>query len=196
MRTILCWLLTAIAVCTAYAKEPVMNTLIGKKVAIVIAFRDFRDEEFSQPFSRLTKEGATVTVASSHKGTAEGMLGKQVKIETLISDLVATNFDAIVFVGGGGAQEYFDSAAAHRLAKTAIQNGKVVGAICVAPAILANAGVLQGKIATGFPSILPILRKGGAQVSKEPVARDGLIVTANGPQSADKFAATLTEALK
>lgn len=196
MRTMMLWVLTILIAGPMYGKEPVMNALTGKKVAIIIAFRDFRDEEFSQPFNLLTQEGATVTVASSHKGTAEGMLGKQVKVETLVSDLVATNYDAIVFVGGGGAQEYFNNAIAHQLAKSAIQHGKVVGAICVAPAILANAGILQGKPATGFPSIIPILRKGGARISSAPVVRDSLIVTANGPQSAAMFAATLTEALK
>ncbi len=170
--------------------------LSGKKVAIVIAFQNFRDEEFIQPFIHLAQAGAAVTVASSRRGTAEGMLGKQVKVEHLVSELAATNFDAIVFVGGVGAEEYFNNPAAHQLACDAMKYGKVVGAICVAPAILAHAGVLTGKQVTGFSSILPELRKAGAKVSPAPVVRDGKLVTADGPQSAAQFAATLIEALK
>lgn len=197
MNRILRLVLTILAIGTACGKELAMNAnLSGKKVAIIIAFHDFRDEEFVQPFVRLTQAGARVTVASSRRGTAEGMLGKTIKVEYLVADLAATNFDAIVFVGGGGAQEYFDNPAAHQLARDALQQGKVVGAICVAPAILAHADLLKGKQVTGFPSILPDLRKAGATVNQTPVVRDGTLVTADGPQSATPFAAALIEALK
>lgn len=196
MPAILPWVLTILMIGTASGKEPAMNSLSGKKVAIIIAHKDFRDEEFAQPYTVLSGAGATVTVASSKSGTAQGMLGKRVEVQHLLKDLDAANFDAVIFIGGVGAQEFFKEPAAHKLARDATSQGKVVGAICIAPAILAHAGVVEGKQATGFPSILPDLRKAGAKVVAQPVVQDGKLITADGPASAAKFAATLLEALK
>lgn len=197
MNWIAACVLTATVAVTGLGKERNMNaSLSGKQVVIIIAFQDFRDEEFTQPFIHLTQAGATVTVASSRRGTAEGMLGKHVKIEHLVTELAAANFDAFIFVGGGGAEEYFDSPVVHTLVREAMRQGKVIGAICVAPAILARAGVLAGKQVTGFPSILPDLRKAGARVDPKPVVRDGTLVTADGPQSATRFATALIEAMQ
>jgi len=177
-------------------KEPDVKMLAGKNIVMVIAYRDFRDEEFFKPYAALTEAGATVIVASSQLGKAKGMLGKPVEVNTLIGDVVASNSDAIVFVGGSGAQEYFNSPVAHRLAQDAVFLKKVLGAICVAPATLANAGVLKGKQVTSFPSVKPVLGKAGALVKNQPVVRDGLLITADGPQSAGEFAAALVEALR
>lgn len=198
MPSLFAWMLTALMIGTAFGKEPDMNTntLAGRKVAIIIAHQDFRDEEFSHPFTVLSGAGALVTVASSRTGTASGMLGKRVEVKHLLKELDAVNFDAIVFVGGPGAQEYFNDPTAHQLARRATELGKVVGAICIAPAILAHAGVVEGKQATGFSSILPDLRKAGAKVTATPVVRDGKLITADGPAAAAKFAATLLEALQ
>lgn len=179
-----------------FGKEADVKTLAGKKIVMIIAFRDFRDEEFFVPFSALKEAGAEVIVASSHEGKAKGMLGKTADVNTLLGDVAATNFDAVVFVGGSGAQEYFNSLTAHRLAQDAVSNQKVLGAICIAPETLANAGVLKGKKVTGFPSIIPVLGKAGALVQKQPVVRDGSLITADGPQSASGFASALLEALK
>ena len=172
-----------------------MKTLSGNKIVMIVAYRDFRDEEFDKPFAALTEAGASVTVASSQRGTAIGMLGKHVEVNRLIGDIAASSFDAVVFIGGAGAKEYFDDPLAHRIARDAVAMGKPLGAICIAPAILANAGVLKGKQAACFPSVTPILEKAGALVQKKPVVRDGKLFTADGPQSAGSFAAALFEAL-
>lgn len=186
----------AVMIGSVYGKEPDVKTLSEKKVVMVIAFRDFRDEEFFKPFSALTDAGAEVRVASSQLGKAKGVLGKTVEVNALIGDIVVSQFDGVIFVGGTGAQEYFNSPVAHRLAQDAVLNKKVLGAICIAPATLANAGVLKGKKATCFSSVKPVLGKAGALIQNEPVVRDGAIITADGPQAAGGFGATLIEALK
>ncbi|MEI6168863.1 MAG: DJ-1/PfpI family protein [bacterium] len=179
-----------------FGKEPDVKTLMGRKVVMVIAFRDFRDEEFFKPYAALTEVGAEVVVASTQLGKAKGMLGQTVSVNMLIEDVVATRFDAIVFVGGGCAQIYFDNPIAHRLAQDAVLYRKVLGAICVAPETLAHAGVLKGVKVTGFSSIKPALGKAGALVQNQPVVRDGNLITADGPQSAGGFAAAIIEALE
>ena len=119
--------------------------LTGKNVLMVIAANNFRDEEYAEPRKVLEKAGATVTVACSTMNTAKGKLGLEVKPDILISDVKETDYDGIVFVGGGGSQEYFESPVAHQLARSFHSHGKLTSAICIAPAILANAGLLTGK---------------------------------------------------
>jgi protease I len=169
--------------------------LKGKKVLMVIAKSKFRDEEYLEPRKTLESEGASITVASSSLDTAEGMLGLKVKPDILISDVKESDYDGIVFVGGGGAKEYFDSPVAHKLAQSFYSHGKLTSAICIAPAILANAGLLKEKKATSFPSSEGMLKAKGAVFTGNGVESDGKIVTGVGPEAAKKFGEKLVEIL-
>jgi protease I len=173
----------------------VMKKLIGKKVLMIIAKSKFRDEEYLEPRKTLEGEGARVTVASSSLDTAEGMLGLRVKPDALIGDVNESDYDGIVFVGGGGAREYFDSPVAHALARSFYDHGKVTSAICIAPAILANAGLLNKKKATSFPSSEEALKSKGAVFTTLDVVVDGKIITGVGPDAATTFAEKLVEVL-
>ena len=171
--------------------------LSGKKVVMIIAPQKFRDEELLHSKAVLEKNGAIVKVASLKKATAIGMLGARVMPDLPLSAVRAEEYDAVVFIGGIGAEVYFNNPMAIGLAQKAYNLGKVVGAICIAPSILAIAGLLNGKRATVWngQKYIDILRKHGAIYTGEPVTVDGGIVTANGPQSARKFGETLTEML-
>ena len=163
---------------------------------MIIAAERFQDEEFAQPYNLFTRLGATVKLACSRKGTVKGIFGRQLTPDFLIGACKADDYDAVVFIGGPGASEYFNNAAAHALAREAAAKGKVLGAICIAPAILANAGVLKGKKATVFPSDEDVLVKGGAVFTRQNVVVDGKIVTAAGPQAAREFAETLARLIQ
>ncbi len=170
-------------------------SLNGKKVLIVIAANNFRDEEYAEPRKALEAAGARVTVACSTLNTAKGKLGFEVRPDILLSKANAADFDGIVFVGGGGSQEYFESPVAHNLAQTFFKQGKLTSAICIAPAILANAGLLERKKATSFPSSREILQAKGAVFTGTGVERDGIIVTGSGPEAAAEFGRKLLEVL-
>lgn len=172
----------------------IMQNLVGKKAVFVIASKDFRDEEFFSPRERLSKAGARVIVASSTTNEVRGMVGRRVKPDVLLNDVSIKDADGIVFVGGSGASEFFTNAVAHKLAIDANSEGKVVAAICVAPVIIANAGLLKGKKAACFPSVRQQVEKGGAKVEDVMVVRQGNIVTACGPEAADEFAVALVAA--
>lgn len=174
----------------------IMPEPMNKSVLFVIASQDFRDEEFTAPYEALKTAGAKLSVASSRKGPARGMLGKVVDARLVVKDARAADYDAVIFIGGSGAQEFFDDPAAHRLAKDTVQQGKLLAAICIAPATLANAGVLQGKKATCFPSVERTLQKGGATLVRQNVVQDGKLITAPGPQAASAFAAAVLAALQ
>jgi protease I len=166
-----------------------------KKAVLIIASQIFRDEELFETQEALEAAGVQTFVASSKLGTCKGKLGAVAEATQLVSDLKADDFDAIVFVGGAGAMEYYDNAAALDLAKGATAKGKVVAAICIAPRILANAGLLKGVKATCYESETEAIKKLGADFQGAGVVRDGKIVTANGPHAATDFGKTIAQAL-
>ena len=124
------------------------------------------------------------------------MFGTSVTPDILYSEIEPADYDAVVFVGGGGAREYFDDSIAHNIAVKTLKAKKILGAICIAPSILANAGLLQNKKAVAFSSEKVNLQNKGALIQNVDVARDGNIITATGPQSAEKFGEAIVKAIK
>lgn len=166
------------------------------QVLLIIAPENFRDEEYAEPRAVFEAAGYTVVVASASLETATGMLGMEVQPDLLLADVQVGDYDAVVFIGGMGARAYWDDPQVHRIAQEAVAAGKVVGAICIAPVILARAGVLEGKQATVFKGNCGELEAGGAICDSDvPVQRDGLIVTANGPAAATAFGEAVLDAL-
>ena len=173
----------------ARKKPPVLS---GKNILIVIAPGNFRDEELFITRDYLAKAGANILIASTTTTTIEGMRGKKVKPDALISTLHSGDFDAVIFIGGVGARKLWNNTNAQRLAKEAVQEKKVLGAICLAPMILAKAGLLKGKRATIFPSAgKRFVSLEVDYIDNKDVVVSGRIVTANGPKAADEFAQTL-----
>jgi len=173
--------------------------LKGKKVLMILAPVNFNDNELKLPRRLLQEKGAEVALASTTLDEIKGMRGMTVKASVMLADAKASDYDAVVFVGGSGTKALFDNADAWRLAVEANKAGKPVGAICLAPCILAKAGVLKGRRATVWPDkeYRNILREGGATVvgAEVDVVEDGLLLTANGPNAAARFGDALIRAL-
>ncbi len=167
-----------------------------KKVLMIIASNQFRDEEYQKPRRILEAAGAQVTVASSSLREATGMLGLKVKPDILLQDARMEEYDAVVFVGGMGSTEYWDNPAAHSLARSAYEQGKLTTAICLAPMTLANAGLLKGKKATIWADVAQEFQTKGVVYTGKPVETDGRIITGSGPDAAEAFGKALVEALK
>lgn len=172
-----------------------MGDLAGKQIGMVVAFEGYRDEEYNVPKALFKRQGATVVTIANRLGTATGKLGASTMVDKTLTEAQAMEFDAVVFVGGPGSKGYFDSEACHQLARSAVAKGKVVAAICSAGGILAKAGVLRGKKATCYPTEGELLRASGATYTASPVEIDGLLVTADGPQSAAPFGAAVADLL-
>ena len=163
------------------------------KIVMIIASSNFRDEELSIPKAIFEKNGYTVSIASNSLSECIGMLGLRVKPDIALNKILVTDYDAIVFVGGTGSQEYFTDIVAHKLAKDSFTQGKILAAICLAPIILANAGLLTGKNATcNDPQ--QIIKK-AAHYTGKSVEQDGKIITGNGPESSKVFAETILRLL-
>lgn len=176
----------------------VEKTLENKKIAMVIAFRDFRDAEYFTPKKILEEAGAEIKTASNKMGLAIGTEGGDARIDFLIKDLSVAEFDAIVFAGGSGCLGALDNEDSYRVAKEAVSQNKVLAAICISSVILAKAGVLKGKRATVWSSEadkqpIKILIENEAIYIPRPVITDGKIVTAEGPAVAEEFGEKIIE---
>ncbi|NYZ76891.1 DJ-1/PfpI family protein [Candidatus Micrarchaeota archaeon] len=176
---------------------------MAKKILIVIPPVNYRDEELEIPKKHFEGKGFEVVIASTKKGVCHGSIGGTAEATVALGDVAVDEYDAIVFVGGGGTPLIRKEAKALEIARDAIAQNKVLAAICWAPTILAKAGALKGKKAAcwfgpdsefGISTGEYIERSGGKYV-KDGVAVDGKIVTADGPRSAKRFAEEIEKLL-
>jgi protease I len=174
-----------------------MAKITGKKICMIIAHQGFRDEELIYTRKVIEAAGGTVTIASTSTSPARGMFGATATPNILIDQVNVDQYDAIVFVGGMGSETYFNHPTALNIARDAHSKNKIVSAICIAPSILANAGLLRGKRATVWAGdkYISILRSKGANYTGEQVTQDGRIITGNGPEAAKLFGETIVKAL-
>jgi protease I len=167
----------------------------GKKAALIIASQNFQDEELFGTKRVLDAAQMQTVIASARRGVKRGALGNLAEATIPIDRLKVAEYDAIIFIGGVGAAEYVMSPTALNVARETVRNGKVLGAIGVAPTILANAGVLAGIRATSFLSERATLIQANAIYTGNPVERDRFIVTATGPAAVVPFGRVLIEAV-
>lgn len=167
-------------------------------ILYVIAKNGFRDPEYFVPKDILKTAGHTVvTVSNGSKGElARGVEGGVAEIDSALSDAHATEYDAVVFAGGPGALENLDNEESYRLVNETIKEGKLLGAICIAPVVLAHAGVLKGKKAVVWSSAddasgIDAIKEKGAEYVDESVVKDGDIITARNPRAAQEFGEAL-----
>ncbi|RLF23402.1 MAG: hypothetical protein DRN15_04290 [Thermoprotei archaeon] len=176
------------------------------KVMIVL-FENYQPRELHPVLKALDREGATIYILAVNKS-----VGASIEYHMYIMDIVdkfelyADTCDAIVIIGGKGVYDRVVGIIEDpgvelvgRLCSKFREKGKLVAAICAAPAILAKAGILKGVRATCFPSseLVEILRAHGAiyvDMNADVVIDDG-IMTAVGPDVADKFAEAIVEYL-
>lgn len=179
---------------------------MNKNMAIVlyvIAREGFRDEEYFIPREVFIAAGHTVVTASNGNAgeIAEGSRGGSARVDSALADARAVAYDAVVFAGGPGALKNLDNEESYRLIRETVSAHKLLGAICVAPVILAHAGVLEGKKATawGSPSdknSIAVLKNSNAEYVDAPVVEDGAVITANGPKAARAFGEALAARLR
>lgn len=162
---------------------------------IIIASKDFEDTEFLHTKEELEKANINITIASKKKRSAVGTYGTNVEVDLELDDVNINDYDAIIFIGGIGACKYYRNKKALSLVVKSYNNGKKTCAICVAPLILANAGVLKGKHATVYKDLAKMLEEHGAIYTGKPVEVDGNIITANGPNAARLFGQTIAKEL-
>jgi protease I len=166
------------------------------KVLMIIAPERFRDEELFVTKEELEKDGHETVIASIVKGICPGSRGGFATATLTLNEVQTEDYEAVVFVGGGGSKIYFANEEVLRIAKEMYKRKLVVAAICLAPVILANAGVLKGKNATVAGTEAKTIESKGAKYMGPGVTVDGNIVTGNAPKSSRLFGQKINELLK
>lgn len=177
-------------------QESASKESLKEKVLFVIAPINFRDEELSVPKRILSEAGFETIIASKDTATARGMLGAKIKPDISLSSVNSGDYKALVIVGGSGATVLWNDTTLIRIVKEFFAAKKATGAICLAPVVLARAGILSGADATCFESVKPELMKYGARYLSQDVVVSGWIVTGSGPAAAEEFAHRLLELIK
>lgn len=159
----------------------------SRKVVFITAPYVFRDEEYLIPKKILESNNIAVTTASTKLGKIYGKFGLTTLSNVLIQDITENLFDAIVFIGGTGAEIFFNNHYALNLAKEFATSNRVTAAICIAPIILAKAKILVNRKSTAFIDAKDTLLKYGAIYTGASVEVDLNIITANGPMASQSF---------
>lgn len=178
----------------------VHSSKLNKTAVMIVAYRNFRDPEYSVPKQILESAGIEVETASNQMGTAIGAEGGRISVDLLVSDIKPADFDTVIFIGGPGCLESLDNEDSYRVAKETVAQDKTLASICISPVILAKAGVLENKRATVWRSAASrdtvlILEENGAIYTPESVVIDGKIITADGPEAAKEFGEAIVKSL-
>ncbi len=168
---------------------------MSKNVLIVLAHNNFRDEEYLSVRKSLENKNHKITVASTVTKDAAGSQGMRLDPNSLIDDISPDDFDAVVFIGGTGASQYWHDVKAHDIAKTIDGNGKTVAASSHATVTLAVAGILTGKNATSHVAVYEKLQVAGANYTGKKLEKAGNIITSTGANSAKEFAEAVASAI-
>ncbi len=164
-------------------------------VLMVVAPKNFRDTEYFVTRKVLEEADHVVETASKVTGEIIGFEGRILNPDHRLVDVEPEGYDAIVYIGGQGMNEYLSDEEFTRQAKRFFELGKLTTAICIAPAVLANAGILQGKKATSWSGVKDLLVSKGAIYTGSDVEMDGNIITAIGPAASEAFGLKICEYL-
>lgn len=116
--------------------------------------------------------------------------------DTDLDDALKQDYDMVVLPGGlPGANHLNDDPRIRELLQRMARQEKYIAAICAAPKVLADAGLLKGRRATCYPGALNARQLNGVNYQESPVVQDGTLITSRGPGTALDFALALLETL-
>jgi protease I len=177
----------------------VANELQGKKIAIVLAPVGTEQAEFEQPKQAVEDAGATVDVVGLQAGDAQTMNsdvnpGDTFTVEKTFSEVSADEYDGLVIPGGTvGADNLRASDEAVSFMRSFFEQAKPVGVICHGPWTLVEAGVLEGRTLTSYPSLQTDISNAGGNWVDEEVVTDQGLVTSRNPDDLPAFCDKIVE---
>lgn len=153
----------------------------------------FEEVEALTPVDLLRRAGAEVVLASVTGAlVVTGRAEVAVQVDAKLVDAENDFFDLLLIPGGPGVSTLRADGSAAQLAAAYVKEGKPVAAICAAPTVLADAGLLTGKRFTAHFSVYDELP---AALAGERVVEDGLLITSRGAGTALDFGFALVRRL-
>ena len=172
-----------------------------EKHVMILATDGFEQSELMKPKANLEAAGIGTVVVSLESGEIKGWdqddWGESVKVDKTVDEIAdCSDFDALLIPGGQINPDLLrvnDRAVA--IVREFNSAGKPIAAICHAPWLLVEAGIVEGKTATCYKSIRTDLKNAGANVVDQTAAVDGNLITSRNPDDIPAFANTLMTAL-
>jgi len=173
--------------------------IAGKKIAI-LATHGFEQSELLVPLRRLKEVGAQVEIVSPEEGKLRGWnhddWGEKVDVDVRLSEAEPEQYEALVLPGGQINPDLLRiNPDAVKFVRAFYDANKPIAAICHAPWLLIEAGLVRGLRATSYPSVKTDMINAGADWVDEPVVEDNAIITSRKPADLDAFCTKLTEEL-
>ncbi|HTV04222.1 MAG TPA: type 1 glutamine amidotransferase domain-containing protein [Acidobacteriaceae bacterium] len=175
------------------------ESLSGKKVAI-LATDGFEQSELMDTKKALEGAGAATQIVSNKSGEIRGWhnhnWGEKIRVDRTLDQAKASDYDALMIPGGVMSPDHLRTEPrAIQFVRDFAMSGKLIAAICHGPALLIEAGIVQGRRLTSWPSLRTDLRNAGSNwVDQIVVADDGLI-TSRKPSDIPDFSKALIDQL-
>ncbi len=171
------------------------------KRVMIIATHGFEQAELEKPKARLEQAGFETVVVSPEDGEIKGWRDKDwgdpVKVDLNVEEVEASDYDALLLPGGQMNPDILRmNDKAVQLVKDFDNAGKPIAAICHGPWLLVEAGIVEGKTVTSWPSLRTDLSNAGAKVVDQEVACDGNLITSRKPDDIPAFSDALIAALQ
>ena len=165
--------------------------LNGKRIAF-LATDGVEQVELTRPYEAVEDAGASVDLLSVKTGSIQGMnhhdKGDAFAVSGLVGQADVADYDGLVLPGGvANPDDLRTHPEAVRFVRAFFESGKPVGAICHAPWLLVEAGVVEGVRLTSWPSLRTDLRNAGAEWVDEEAVVDGNLVTSRKPDDIPAF---------
>lgn len=177
-----------------------MTQITNAKI-LILSTHGFEQSELEFPLNKLREAGATVHVASPDGEDITGWdgdnWGDTVKSDLAISDVNVEDYHALVLPGGQMNPDILRmNDKAIDIVRTFHNAGKPLAAICHAPWLLIEAGVIKGREATSWPSVRTDLENAGAKWVDKEVAIDNAVITSRNPDDLEAFVAKIIEEVR
>ncbi|KAA6436205.1 type 1 glutamine amidotransferase [Agrococcus sediminis] len=170
-----------------------MADITGKKVAFVLT-DGYEDSELTSPWEAVQGAGGQPTLLAPKDGQVEGKKGHTQAVDGPVSGADASDYDALVLPGGVvNADHLRMDEDAVALVRGFVESGKPIGVICHGAWILIEAGGVEGRTITSYPSLRTDLRNAGAQWVDQEVATDKGLVSSRTPDDLPAFNAKVLE---
>lgn len=181
-KTFMIFIIVTISYCLFVTNHLYASDVKNKNAVLIISFKDFAEGEFFYTKKSLEEIGVNTTIASTEKGIAKGTI--EVPVDLAIDDLKASDYDAVIFIGGFGVvDEFHHNAKATKIVQEAFNQKKVLAAICSARMIIYQADVIEYQ--------LPVQKPLGQNVL---IIDD--IILGSGPDDVKLFSQLIVKALK